>query len=50
MATKTSKTTETITIPKIDIHEFTLDIIGDSSLSVHAGSEKAKREILNKQQ
>lgn len=38
-----------ITIPAIDIRTFQLRLVGDSPLIVHAWSEKAKREMLEKQ-
>lgn len=36
-------------IPAIEISTFELTLVGDSPLIVHAWSEKAKREILDKQ-
>lgn len=50
MAT-TKKTTETIevSIPAIDIRTATIKVEGDSPLIVHKWSEKAKKEILDKQ-
>lgn len=36
-------------IPPIDVRYFSVEIIGDSPLIVHAWSEKAKKEMLNKQ-
>ena len=47
MATKSN--TQEVNIPRIDIKLFTLKIIGDSPLIVHKWSEKAKREMLDKQ-
>lgn len=48
MATK--KTTERIVeIPAIDIQTATIKVVGDSALIVHKWSEKAKKEILDKQ-
>lgn len=38
-----------IVIPKLELKEFYLKLIGDSPLIVHAWSEKAKREMLDKQ-
>lgn len=38
-----------IMIPKLELQTFTLKIIGDSPLIVHAWSEKAKKEMLDKQ-
>lgn len=38
-----------ITIPAIDIQYATLHLVGDSPLIVHKWSEKAKKEILDKQ-
>jgi len=38
-----------ITIPAIEIQTFDLRIVGDSPLIVHAWSEKAKKEMLDKQ-
>lgn len=46
----TSKNTTEITIPAINIQFITLKIVGDTPLIVHKWSEKAKREILEKQQ
>jgi hypothetical protein len=37
-----------ITIPAIEIQTFDLRIVGDSPLIVHAWSEKAKKEMLDK--
>ena len=39
-----------LVIPAINIEYMTLRIVGDSPLIVHAWSEKAKREMLEKQQ
>lgn len=48
MATK--KSTETkVSIPAINIQEATVKLIGDSPLIVHAWSDKAKQQILDKQ-
>lgn len=38
-----------VTIPAIKIQQFSLRIVGDSSLIVHKWSEKAKKEMLDKQ-
>lgn len=38
-----------ITLPPINIKSFRLRLVGDSPLIVHKWSEKAKREILDKQ-
>ena len=40
---------EEINIPAIDIRTVTIKIIGDTPLIMHKWSEKAKREILDKQ-
>lgn len=40
---------QSIMIPEIKIGQFTLRLVGDSPLIVHRWSEKAKREILDKQ-
>lgn len=45
MATKN----ETIIIPAINIKRATITIVGDSPLIVHKWSEKAKKEMLDKQ-
>lgn len=47
MATK--KTEEHISIPAIDIRHATIKVVGDSPLIMHKWSEKAKKEILDKQ-
>lgn len=47
MATK--KNEVNVSIPAIDIRTFELKLVGDSPLIVHAWSEKAKREMLEKQ-
>ena len=46
MATKNN---ETVMIPAINIQYATISIVGDSPLIVHKWSEKAKKEILDKQ-
>lgn len=38
-----------VEIPKIEVNEARIHIVGDSPLISHAWSEKAKREILSKQ-
>ena len=44
-----TKKTETIVIPAINTRRATITIIGDSPLIVHKWSEKARKEILDKQ-
>lgn len=48
MATKKNETTE-VMIPAIDIRTAIVKVVGDSPLIVHKWSEKAKKEILDKQ-
>lgn len=48
MATKTTNE-HVITIPALDIRTATVKIVGDSPLIMHKWSEKAKKEILDKQ-
>lgn len=48
MAAKKTETTE-IVIPAINIQTATIKVVGDSPLIVHKWSEKAKKEILDKQ-
>ncbi len=48
MATKKTESNEVI-IPAMNIKNATITIIGDSPLIVHKWSEKAKKEILDKQ-
>lgn len=43
------KQTTGIDLPKLDIRLMEVTVIGDSPLIVHAWSEKAKREMLDKQ-
>lgn len=43
------KQTTGIELPKLDIRLMEVTVIGDSPLIVHAWSEKAKREMLDKQ-
>lgn len=42
-------TTEQISIPKIDVRELTIAVVGDSSLVCHKWSKKAKQQMLDKQ-
>lgn len=49
MATKKTTTTEAITIPAINIQFATVKVVGDSPLIMHAWSQKAKQQILDKQ-
>ena len=48
MATK-KPTDQVITLPRLDLRVITLRLVGDSALISHAWSEKAKREMLDKQ-
>ena len=48
MVTRTTSP-ESVTIPAIDIRNITLTLIGDAPLIVHKWSEKAKRQMLEKQ-
>ena len=48
MTTKTTNE-QVITIPALDIRTATVKIVGDSPLIMHKWSEKAKKEILDKQ-
>jgi hypothetical protein len=43
------KASVAIELPKLDIQTFDLTLVGDSSLIVHKWSEKAKKEMLDKQ-
>ena len=43
------KKEETVYIPAINIQKATIKIVGDSPLIMHKWSEKAKKEILDKQ-
>ena len=45
----TSKSVEVIEIRPIEIKRATVRIVGDTPLIMHAWSEKAKREMLEKQ-
>lgn len=47
-ATKTVEP-QVITIPPIDVRKMELTLVGDSELIVHRWSEKAKKEMLDKQ-
>lgn len=53
MAKKTTTNTEekamVVELPEMNIGYFTVSIVGDSPLIVHAWSEKAKKEMLDKQ-
>lgn len=49
MKKATTAATETVSIPAIEIKTATIRIIGDTPLIMHKWSEKAKREILDKQ-
>lgn len=49
MPTKKATATETANIPPMNIREAVVDIEGDSPLIVHAWSQKAKQQILDKQ-
>lgn len=40
---------QSIMIPEIKVAQFTIRVVGDSPLIVHRWSEKAKREMLDKQ-
>ena len=45
----TTKTATAIELPPLNIQQVSFTLIGDSPLIVHAWSEKAKREMLDKQ-
>lgn len=51
MATKKNEVVESgiVQIPDLNLGEFTLKVIGDSPLIVHAWSDKAKQMMLDKQ-
>ena len=49
MATKKTDSMLNVEIPAIEKRELTIKIIGDSPLIVHKWSEKAKKEMLDKQ-
>ena len=38
-----------VVVPPVEVKDVTLELVGDSPLIVHAWSEKAKREMLDKQ-
>lgn len=44
-----AKQTQTIELPGIDVRPLRVRLVGDSPLIVHAWSEKAKKEMLDKQ-
>lgn len=46
---ETQATSASITIPALELGSFTLTLVGDSSLISHRWSEKAKKEMLDKQ-
>lgn len=48
-AVKAKPAEEVITIPQIEIERMVIKVIGDSPLIVHRWSEKAKKEMLDKQ-
>lgn len=48
--TLSSKTAKAIEIPALEMQQITIDVIGTAPLLVSRFSEKAKREILEKQQ
>lgn len=48
-AKKKAEAVTEVTIPPIDIRTVTIKVVGDSPLIVHKWSEKAKKEILDKQ-
>ncbi len=43
------KQEETIEIPRIELERFEIPIVGDSALIMHKWSEKAKKQMLDKQ-
>lgn len=49
METGSSKAVVQIELPKLDIRILDIRVVGDSSLIVHKWSEKAKRQMLDKQ-
>lgn len=49
MSSMATTRNETVVIPAINIQRVTITIVGDSPLIVHKWSEKAKKEILDKQ-
>jgi hypothetical protein len=48
MATK-KPAAEVITLPRLNVQQIRIRLVGDSALICHAWSEKAKREMLDKQ-
>lgn len=46
---KTEQKIETVNLLKLDIHNIQLTLVGDSPLIVHRWSEKAKKQMLDKQ-
>lgn len=46
---KTADSAVEIALPQIKIHRMKIKVVGDSSLIVHKWSEKAKKEMLDKQ-
>lgn len=48
-ASKAQGVVKRIELPRLDIRPFTIKIVGDSPLIVHKWSEKAKKQILDKQ-
>lgn len=49
MKTPESQTQVAVTIPKMDLREFDITLVGDSSLVMHKWSEKARKQMLDKQ-
>jgi hypothetical protein len=49
MATKITQVEASIQIPRIEVERFAIKLVGDSSLIMHKWSEKAKKEMLDKQ-
>jgi len=47
--TKAAPSAEGLTIPAIEIVRYDIHIVGDSELVMHAWSDKAKKEMLDKQ-
>src|SRR5215475_3718237 len=46
---KTASTSADVMLPKVQFRGFDLWLVGDTPLITHAWSEKAKRQMLNKQ-
>src|SRR4051812_17217727 len=46
---KAEKTNTAIVLPRMDIQKMTIRLVGDSPLICHKWSEKAKKEMLDKQ-